>query len=149
MKGVVSSPVREALVFDAELVDHRGVRRKIAVAADQTLEDLHDALRQAFEWHDDHLYSFWLDGEFWGDPETEYTSPDEAEPGARTADATLASLDLEVGQQIAYIFDFGDEWKVRLKLAELRPAGKEPLPAVVERVGAAPPQYAPLDEDEE
>jgi hypothetical protein len=139
--------VPEALVFEAELVDHRGVRRRIAVAADQTLEDLHVALREAFEWWDDHLYSFWLDGQFWDDRESEYTAPVEAEPGTKTADATLASLDLEVGREIAYVFDFGDQWRVRLKLAERRPAGKEPLPAVVDRVGAAPPQYV-YNEDE-
>jgi hypothetical protein len=139
--------VPHALVFDAELVDHRGVRRTIAVAENQTLEDLHDALREAFEWWDDHLYSFWLDGEFWGDRASEYTSPVEAEPGMKTTDVTLASLDLETGRDIAYLFDFGDQWQVRLKLVEQRPGGKEPLPAVVDRVGAAPPQYV-YDEDE-
>jgi hypothetical protein len=139
--------VPEAVIFEAKLVGHRGVRRTIAAASNQTLEDLHVALREAFEWWDDHLYSFWLDGEFWGDRESEYTAPVDAEPGTKTSDATLASLDLEVGQEIAYVFDFGDEWRVRLKLAERRPAEKEQLPAVVERVGAAPPQYV-YDEDE-
>jgi hypothetical protein len=134
------------LVFEAELVGHRGLRRTIAVAADQTLEDLHGALREAFEWWDEHLYSFWLDGKFWGDRESEYTAPLEADPGTKTADATLASLDLKVGHEIAYVFDFGDQWEVRLKLAGRRAAGKEPLPAVVERVGAAPPQYVYDDE---
>ena len=137
----------EAFVFEAELVDHRGVRRTIAVAENQTLEDLHGALREAFEWWDDHLYSFWLDGEFWGDRESEYTSPVEAELGTKTADAAVASLDLRSGQEIAYLFDFGDQWRVRLKLLERRPAGREPLPAVADRVGAAPPQYV-YDEDE-
>jgi hypothetical protein len=140
--------VPDALVFDAELVGHRGVRRRIAVAADHTLEDLHHTLREAFEWDDDHLYSFWLDGEFWGDPAAEYTALFEPEPGRKTARATLESLDLPVGHEIAYVFDFGDEWRVQLTLAERRAAGKEVLPAVVDRVGEAPPQYAPLDEDE-
>jgi Plasmid pRiA4b ORF-3-like protein len=138
--------VPEALVFDAELVDHRGVRRTIAVGENQTLEDLHVALREAFEWWDDHLYSFWLDGEFWGAREREYTSPVEAEPGMRTADATLASLDLQLGQEIAYLFDFGAQWRVRLKLRDRRPVGEEPLPAVAEHAGTAPPQYV-YDED--
>jgi Plasmid pRiA4b ORF-3-like protein len=139
--------VPEALVFDAELVDHRGVRRTIAVGENQTLEDLHVALREAFEWWDDHLYSFWLDGEFWGAGESEYTSPVEAEPAMMTADATLASLDLQLGQEIAYLFDFGDQWRVRLKLLDRRAVGEEPLPAVMERAGTAPAQYV-YDEDD-
>jgi hypothetical protein len=139
--------VTEALVFDAELVGHPGVRRKIAVAADQTLEDVHGTLREAFEWDDDHLYSFWLDGEFWSDPAAEYTAPFEPEPGTQTAEATLASLDLQPGREIAYVFDFGDEWRVRLKVAERRPVDEERLPAVIERVGDAPPQYVDDEDD--
>ena len=64
----------------------------------------------------DHLYSFWLDGRFWGEDEvTSPVVPDEAE---RTADVPIAELDLRVGQRIAYVFDFGDEWRVRLTLRE-------------------------------
>lgn len=37
--------------------------------------DLHEVLRFAFEWDDDHLYSFWLGGEFWAQDGTEYTRP--------------------------------------------------------------------------
>ncbi|MDP9272297.1 MAG: plasmid pRiA4b ORF-3 family protein, partial [Chloroflexota bacterium] len=54
------------LVFDAELLNTRGVRARLAVRADQHLTALHDAIQEAFGWYDDHLYSFWLDGTFWG-----------------------------------------------------------------------------------
>jgi hypothetical protein len=52
-------------VFDAELRNASGVRAKVAVAGHEHLTALHDAIRQAFSCEDDHLYSFWLDGEFW------------------------------------------------------------------------------------
>ena len=52
----------------------RGVSRKLAVRADETLADLHQLIQFAFEWDDDHLYSFWLGGTFWDrQPGTEYT----------------------------------------------------------------------------
>ena len=38
------------------------VVRTIAIREDQTLEQLHEALRLAFGWADPHLYSFWFGG---------------------------------------------------------------------------------------
>lgn len=138
----------DVYVFEAELEEYPEVSRRLAVRGDQTLADLHEELRRAFEWSDDHLYSFWLDGKFWGGKESEYTSPVEPEPGVKTTDIEVARLDLEAGQEIAYVFDFGDEWRVRLRLAELHPAGDESYPLTLERHGKAPPQYPIPDEEE-
>jgi hypothetical protein len=140
---------RQAYVFDAKLVGHRGVSRTFALAGDQTLELLHVLLRGAFGWDDDHLYSFWLDGRFWGDADSEYTAPFETEEGTQTADVPLDRLGLEPGRRIAYIFDFGDEWRVDLRVADVRPAGDEKLPSLLASRGEAPPQYPDYDEDEE
>lgn len=135
------------LVFDAELLNARGVRARLAVRADQHLTALHDAIQEAFGWHDDHLYSFWLDGTFWGDDDAEYTSPDMAEEGTRTADVALAELDLADGARIAYVFDFGDDWRVRLTLRERAEPDGGSYPRVLERKGTPPPQYPEADED--
>lgn len=127
-----------ALVFDAELVNVRGVRARLAVLERQPLTALHDAIQEAFGWWDDHLYSFWLDGRFWGEQEvTSPVVPDEAE---RTADVPITELDLRVGQRIAYVFDFGDEWRVRLTVRDRVTATGE-HPRVLELRGT-PPQYA-------
>lgn len=128
-----------ALVFDAELVGVRGVRARLAVLERQPLTALHDAIQQAFGWFDDHLYSFWLDGRFWGEEEvTSPVVPDEAE---RTADVPIAELGLRIGQRIAYVFDFGDEWRVRLAVRERVTAAGD-HPRVLELRGTPPPQYA-------
>jgi hypothetical protein len=58
----------------------------------------------------------------------------------------IAELDLAIGARIAYVFDFGDEWRVRLTLRETRPTEGRDYPRVLERIGSAPPQYADLDE---
>jgi Plasmid pRiA4b ORF-3-like protein len=139
----------DAYVFEAELDEFPGVSRRIAVRGDQTLADLHEELRRGFEWWDDHLYSFWLDGEFWGGPESEYTAPLESEPATQTADVALETLGLEPGREIAYVFDFGDEWRVRLTLAETAPLDETgTYPVTLERRGKAPPQYAIPDDEE-
>ena len=51
------------------------------------------------------------------------------------------------GKAIAYLFDFGDEWRLLLKVVDRWDAGDESYPLLVEAEGAPPPQYAPLDED--
>ena len=65
--GTVTAAAGDAaLVLDAELLNVRGVRARLAVLERQPLTAVHDAIQQAFGWYDDHLYSFWLDGSFFG-----------------------------------------------------------------------------------
>lgn len=111
------------------------------MGAEQHLTVLHDVIQEAFGWLDDHLYSFWLDGQFWGDSAQEFTIPIEPDGRAATADLPIAELGISLGARLAYVFDFGDEWRVLLTLREQTETDGGTYPRVVERVGAAPPQY--------
>ncbi len=135
------------LVFDAELVGVRGVRARAAVEAGQHLSALHDVIQEAFGWFDDHLYSFWLNGEFYGGEEFEYTSPEIPDEGCRTADLPLAELDLPLGTKVAYVFDFGDDWRVRLILREKGDPDGGDYPRVLHLAGTPPPQYGGLGDE--
>jgi hypothetical protein len=141
-------------VFDARLEGCKGVRRRIAVRGDQTLVDLHEALRDAFGWQEEHLFSFWLSGKFWARDGSEYTHPFAlasdafagwdlpiARPARKSAECALGGLRLTKGQRIAYLFDFGDEWRVRLTVRESGTADGGAYPRIVQSVGVAPPQY--------
>lgn len=144
---VATSPAgMPVLVFRADLTNAKGVSAQLAVGADQHLTALHDAIQEAFGWWDDHLYSFWLDGRFWGGDEHEYTSPVTPDHAERTAEVPLAELDLAIGQNVAYVFDFGDEWRVRLTLVEQVDGDGGGYPRVLSRRGQAPDQYAEPDE---
>jgi hypothetical protein len=143
---------KRVYVFAAALVGVPGVRRTIAVRSDQTLVDVHDALQHAFDWDDDHLYSFWLDGNFWSGARDEYTHPwHAAEPGQlaafglcpapRSTASALDCLELTKGQRIAYLFDFGDEWRVRLTVQQITTDDGDAYPRLLKAVGNAPPQY--------
>ena len=49
--------------------------RKLELRADQTLQDLHLAIQDAFEWDNDHLYAFYMSGQAW-DSDSEYRLPE-------------------------------------------------------------------------
>jgi Plasmid pRiA4b ORF-3-like protein len=138
-------------VFRAKLLGVKGVRRRIAVRGDQTLADLHVALQDSFAWADDHLYAFWLDGVHWSRGGVEFTDPHHAreldDPQTRTARVRLGDLALEPGQKIAYVFDFGDEWRVELTVARVDADDGGVYPRLLESTGEAPPQYPALEED--
>jgi hypothetical protein len=143
---------KQVFVFRAKLNGWRGVRRTVAIRCDDTLADLHHALRRAFGWDDEHLYAFWLGGKFWARGETEYVHPLALEasplvrwdrrgkPRQRSAARRLERLRLSKGQRIAYVFDYRDEWRVRLTLREIEADDGGHYPRVVESVGEAPPQ---------
>jgi hypothetical protein len=48
---------------------------------------------------------------------------------------------LQRGEKLAYLFDFGDEWRVLLTLKTIRADDGRPYPLVLAAVGDAPPQY--------
>ncbi|HLW01903.1 MAG TPA: plasmid pRiA4b ORF-3 family protein [Ktedonobacterales bacterium] len=132
--------------FQVKLDWMKSVWRRIEMRGDQTLHDLHEAIQQAFNWDNDHLYAFFLSGKPW-DRQTAYESPfGEGERSA--AKYRLEHLSLQPGQQIAYIFDFGDELDHRIKLEAIIPGGTQPggdYPQITERHGEAPPQYPTPD----
>jgi hypothetical protein len=81
-----------------------------------------------------------------GDHEVELTTPDMPDAGVATADVPIAELRLGIGQRIGYVFDFGDDWRVRLTVRERVAADAADHPRVLELRGTPPPQYAALDD---
>jgi hypothetical protein len=92
---------RAAFVFDAQLLNVGGVSARVAVAGHELLTALHDAIQQAFSWENDHLYSFWHDGQFWGNAATERVIPGAPDTDSKTADVPVDELGLKVGARIA------------------------------------------------
>lgn len=113
--------------------------RRIEISAKHTLEDLHHAIQGAYHFDDDHLYSFFMDGEAWSDERL--TSPWDDE-GPHVDEARIGELGLSVGQRMLYLFDYGDEWRFQVELEEIRTAShKITKPKIVEKKGRAPKQY--------
>jgi hypothetical protein len=148
--SLLSGPIAEKFAKKNPVVS-----RTIQIRGDQTLEDLHDAIFDAFGRFDHHMYEFQF-GEGPMDPKgARYVLPGAFEddmgednpPAGRVDKTRIDSLGLEVGRSFGYWFDFGDDWWHQINVEAIEdvvPAGK--FPKVTKRVGKSPPQY--LDEDE-
>lgn len=119
------------------------VWRRIEMRGDQTLEDLHYAIQDAFGWDDDHLYSFYLNGRAF-DPKMEYCSP-YADCERHVSGYRLENVDLRPHKKLLYLFDYGDELRHTVTVEAITKGGVEPrkrYPRIAERHGRRVPQYA-------
>lgn len=205
----------QTYVFHVSIPGTGRVWRKLELRADQTLEDLHLAIQAAFEFANDHLYSFFMSGQAW-DRRTEYSLPEtdmppfmqppspeamtqiimeqlqqillvpgrgiperieretgiepdklqaalrmlveeanrlvndmNAEMESRNVQTTrLSDLNLRLKQEFMYLFDYGDEWRFKVRVHAINETdAAQTYPRVVETVGKPPEQYAYPDED--
>ena len=147
---IISGPITEKFAKKNPVIS-----RTIQIRGDQTLQDLHHAIFDAFGRWEEHMYEFQF-GKGPMDPKApRYVLPnahemdrgDEKRPAGRVDQTTLDSLGLEVGRSFGYWFDFGDDWWHQINVEAIEdkvPKGK--LPKVTKKVGKSPPQYP--DEDE-
>jgi len=78
------------------------VWRRLQVASQTSLAELHHIIQVAIGWHDCHLHQFEVNGVHYAD--VEHLLEDTTDEAHRT----LARI--PVGDRIAYWYDFGDDW---------------------------------------
>lgn len=126
------------------------ISRVIQVRGDQTLEELHIAIFDAFDRCEEHMYQFELGGKRPMDRSAKrYVLPLEGDPDddGDVTSTTLAALNLKVRRVMFYWFDFGDDWWHKITVTAIdEQAGDGAYPRVVSRVGASPPQYPDIDD---
>jgi hypothetical protein len=108
--------------FKASLWHRKGLWRRIAIQGGQTLADLDEILRDAFQ-HDrfDHLSGFWKlvrRGEGRRFREVDLGNINPYEEG-EAAGVKIADLDLQPGGALKYVYDFGDWIEHRVELEGL------------------------------
>lgn len=130
-------------------VNHRAlpkIWREVELAEDQTLEDLHLIIQQAFDWWDDHLYSFFMSGRPWDDT-SEIGSP-WSDANLHTHQVQISQLGLEPDQTFLYLFDYGDNHEFDVQVLRIDPTAPQGnYPKIVARQGQAPEQYPDYDEE--
>ena len=72
---------------------------------------------------------------------------DELGPG-NVQTTTLEELDLEPKQEFMYLFDYGDEWRFKVRMHAINENADPDVeyPCLVESVGESPEQYPAWDE---
>jgi pRiA4b ORF-3-like protein len=135
----------------------RSVWREIEIAANQTVEELGNAIPLAFDFDDPHLWSFFLSGRAW-DHESEYALHSEPDPfGGPRARAARRALIRDVPwpgasgkKEFLFLCDYGDEGHFGVKLVRQLSTMETGAryPRVVAQQGDAPPQYPDVDEEE-
>ena len=127
-------PRRTDVVTYRVRVDLKGTMpplwRRLELASDIDLAEVHGIIQAAFGWTDSHLHRF-SSGPDWGSHDTElYLCPfdvAEGETGVPEAEVRLDEVLADVGDKLFYTYDFGDDWEHTIRLE-----------AVSHRDGSAP-----------
>ena len=153
-ESAVPAPPRRLYVLHVFLVGgptgpkfaNKEISRVIEIRGDQTLEQLHQAIFQAYDRWDHHGYEFQFGrrpydpkGPNYGRHGVTPERPDSRD--ARTI--TLDELRLRRGRVFGYWFDFGDDWYHQVQVDKIDTAiPSVTYPRVTRRVSKSPPQYS-------
>jgi hypothetical protein len=142
MAATLDDPMPQTTyTFLVRSLSFRDVSRTVELRGDQTLADLQGVMEAEFDLDDEHLWAFYLSGEF-------YDRDSEFGRSGRAHDVELRSLGLEPGLRIVHLHDFGDELRHVVDVSRVGEvqAGAE-YPRVTARRGEI--ERAPPWEDEE
>jgi len=112
---------RQVYRFKAMFKHRPGLWRQIEIQGEQTLRQFNDELRGAFNHDWDHMGGFWKRvrrGQTKHFREIDLGSIDPFGEGD-AANTTVASLDLQPGDELKYVYDFGDWIEHTLTLEEI------------------------------
>ncbi len=121
----------------------KDIWRRIAMPADDSLDDLASWILRSVKFDDDHLYEFVCRNRLGATVNILHPEMDE---GPWTDEIAIGDVPLEPGQTMEFHFDFGDDWRFEVKLERIDPPGaKIKAPAIQERHGKSPKQYPYAD----
>ena len=94
---------------------------KIKLPSHLTFEDLHNCIQEAFEFDNDHMYAFFMDGKPWS-----YNSINcpFSEKGPYADKIRIKNYPLYKKQKFIYIFDFGYEWRFKVEVFDIKENGE-------------------------
>jgi hypothetical protein len=122
------------------------VWRTIAIFGKDSLEELHMAIQDAFDFDNDHLYAFSLDPLRLNPRKSFNDSRGEESPYAD--EAMIGKLNLYEGQHLLYIFDFGDWWEFDVEVMTIKSEPHFGGYKILERHGKSPEQYPEYDDED-
>lgn len=148
----------DVYVFEVQMIhypEEADVRRTIAIAGTRSLYNLASLIIDSFGMMLDHCFAFYSDVN--AHPSAEHAEIYELfvdigqEPTASHAQGVkkvkISAAFPQVGKTMLFMFDYGDDWRFGVELKEVRQkfAG-EKLPALISKIGNAPPQYPSFED---
>jgi hypothetical protein len=114
----------------------------IAIPAGYSLESLSSFILNTVEFDYDHLYQFKYENPFGALERVNHPYMDE---GPWADDVLIGNLPLRIGQEMTYLYDFGDNWEFEVTLEQVDLDKKIEKPVLLERHGKPPKQYPPYE----
>lgn len=123
--------------------------RRLDLRSNITLDLLHQVLQVAFDWTDSHLHRFSIGGGAFDRHSQLFLCPYDVDnkewpedyDGLPAVETRLDETLSEPGDVLHYLYDYGDNWELTLRLEETLPAESDCPPAVVvDGERAAPPE---------
>lgn len=112
--------------------------RRMLVAGDITLAQLHDVIQIAMGWEDYHLHQFIVGKTYYGEPHPDYDFEVRDE-----RQVTLREIAPHQGMKFRYEYDFGDSWLHQILVEKiLPPEPDKTYPVCVTGKMACPPEDA-------
>lgn len=98
--------------------------RRLDLASDIYLDDLHAIIQVAMGWDDAHLHAFSVGRQPFSHHGFQFANDYvEGYPFTHEAEVRLDETLREPGDRLRYTYDFGDTWRHSLRLEEVRPRG--------------------------
>jgi hypothetical protein len=147
--------------FRVSIIGIPKLYRIIEASENCTFDDFHDAIFQAFDRYDDHLYSFFITRKDTKNMRSIYDAPEITHPhnledimGFRkrkksAAKTRIGDVDLNENDVFQYLFDFGDDWWHRIRVQNINQtkSNKKHI-KLIKSVGESPAQYPDYDDDQ-
>jgi hypothetical protein len=146
------SPKRDDVALYRIRIDLDGSKppiwRRLDVRSNLTLDIVHQVLQVAFDWTDSHLHRFSLGGGPFDRLSHLFLCPFDVEGAEFDDEGGLPAADVRLdetlhgpGDVLHYLYDYGDSWRLTLRLEAVLPVPAEAPPAlVVDGRRAAPPE---------
>jgi hypothetical protein len=123
---------------------HPPIWRRLDLRSDLTLAAVHQVLQSAYDWTDSHLHRLSIGGDTFDIAAEwflcEYDVEEGEDEGTPDADVTLDETLVEPGDVLHYVYDYGDNWDLTIRLEEVLPLTDDaPQAWCVDGQRAAPP----------
>ncbi|WP_448072602.1 plasmid pRiA4b ORF-3 family protein [Georgenia yuyongxinii] len=138
-----SKPVSYRVRLD--LLDARPpIWRRLDLASNLRLDQVHTVIQVAMGWSDAHLHAFSAGGRPYMPDSYQFLNQyeiEQDEPGIPESEVRLDEVVMEPGDRLWYEYDFGDSWNHVLKLEKVLPRGaNDPAATCLGGRRACPPE---------